>query len=121
NEYLADIGGADGVTDPRCHGADWVRPVTEMDVYRRFFQLATMASSGVAIPGIGSARPPEAGLIPDITGVTGQSAGSPVEVADAAPTDAMTAAIAADPDEAAVFAEQLEALAEAPERFAAGL
>lgn len=121
NEYLADIGGADGVTDPRCHGADWVRPVTEMDVYRRFFQLATMASSGVAIPGIGSARPPEAGLIPDIPGVTGQSAGSPVEVADAAPTDAMTAAIAADPDEAAVFAEQLEALAEAPERFAAGL
>jgi acyl-homoserine-lactone acylase len=70
NQYLQDVGGAAGIEDPRCKGADWVRPLTEIDVYRRFFQLATMASSGVAITGIAKAQPPAGGLVPVVPGVT---------------------------------------------------
>jgi acyl-homoserine-lactone acylase len=58
NRYLQEVGGADGVRDPRCNGAEWVRPIDEMDVYRRFYQLASLASTGVAIDEIGGATPP---------------------------------------------------------------
>ncbi len=64
NKWLADAGGPDGLTDPRCKGADWVRPINEMDVYRRFYQLASLASRGVAIDGIGGAQPPDGGQSP---------------------------------------------------------
>ncbi len=57
NDYLDDVGGADGLPDPRCRGAEWVRPITTTDVYRRFYQLASLASGGVAIPGITNAAP----------------------------------------------------------------
>ncbi len=60
NRYLAEIGGAKGVKDPVCQGKPWVGPITEMDVFRRFYQLALLASSGVAIDGIGGAQPPSA-------------------------------------------------------------
>jgi acyl-homoserine-lactone acylase len=46
------------VTDPACKGKPWVTPITQMDVFRRFYQLALLASSGVAIDGIGGAQPP---------------------------------------------------------------
>jgi acyl-homoserine-lactone acylase len=58
NRWLRDIGGADGVTDPNCAGQPWVTEITEIDAYRRFYQLALLASSGVAIDGIGGAQPP---------------------------------------------------------------
>ena len=58
NRWLRDVGGAAGITDPACQGAAWVTPITEMDAYRRFYQLALLASSGVAIDGIGAAQPP---------------------------------------------------------------
>lgn len=56
NAYLAKTG-VDEIPDPRCRGADWVRPITELDVYRRFHQLGSLASSGAAITGIGAAAP----------------------------------------------------------------
>jgi acyl-homoserine-lactone acylase len=62
NRYLEDIGGADGISDPRCAGEAWVRPIEEMDVYRRFYQLASLASTGVAIDEIGGAAPPHPSL-----------------------------------------------------------
>jgi acyl-homoserine-lactone acylase len=58
DRWLASVGGAAGVTDPACQGKPWVTPITEMDAYRRFYQLALLASSGVAIDGIGGAQPP---------------------------------------------------------------
>ncbi|HVF05988.1 MAG TPA: penicillin acylase family protein, partial [Frankiaceae bacterium] len=58
NRWLAEAGGAAGITDPACKGAAWVTPITEMDAYRRFYQLALLASAGVAIDGIGGAQPP---------------------------------------------------------------
>ncbi len=56
NKYLRETG-VDGIPDERCRGEEWVRPITEIDVYRRFFQLGGMASTGVAIPGIVAAAP----------------------------------------------------------------
>jgi acyl-homoserine-lactone acylase len=44
--------------DPACAGKPWVKPIEEIDVYRRFFQLATLASQMVALDGIGGAQPP---------------------------------------------------------------
>lgn len=118
NRYLADIGGADGVSDPRCHGEEWVRPITEMDVYRRFFQLASMASSGVAITGIASAQPPVGGVVPVIPGVTDALTDPLADLFDSAGSaGAMSAAVAADPGEISVFTDQLQALADAPARL----
>ena len=57
NAYLAEVG-VDGIPDPRCRGKAWVRPITELDAFRRFYQLALLASSGVAIDGIAQAQPP---------------------------------------------------------------
>jgi acyl-homoserine-lactone acylase len=56
NAYLRDTG-VENIPDPRCRGADWVRPITELDAYRRFHQLGDLASSGAAITGIGAAAP----------------------------------------------------------------
>jgi acyl-homoserine-lactone acylase len=58
NRYLREVGGPAGISDPACKGAEWVRPITEMDAYRRFYQLALLASSGLAFEGIGGAQPP---------------------------------------------------------------
>jgi len=57
NRFLSDTG-VDRLSDPTCRGKPWVKPITEIDAYRRFYQLALLASSGVAIDGIGAAQPP---------------------------------------------------------------
>src|SRR4051794_13150264 len=54
--YLAATG-VDPTPAPACCGKDWVKPISEIDAYRRFYQLALLASAGVAIDGIGSAAP----------------------------------------------------------------
>jgi acyl-homoserine-lactone acylase len=59
NRYVAEAGRG-GIKDPACDGEPWVRPIEEIDAYRRFYQLASLASSGVAIDGIGAAQPPGA-------------------------------------------------------------
>ena len=63
NRYLSDVGGSAGVSDPNCKGKPWVTPITEIDAYHRFYQLALLASSGVAIDGIGAAQPPAVGSV----------------------------------------------------------
>ena len=57
NRYLDETGVAN-LPDPACRGKEWVRPIEEIDVYRRFYQLALLASTGVALDGIGGAQPP---------------------------------------------------------------
>jgi acyl-homoserine-lactone acylase len=56
NRYLQDVG-VDRISDPRCRGKPWVRPISTMDVYRRFWQLGILASQGVAVDGIATAAP----------------------------------------------------------------
>jgi acyl-homoserine-lactone acylase len=59
NRYLRRTG-VENIPDPRCRGAEWVRPISLMDAYRRFYELVLYASSGVAIDGIANAQPPGA-------------------------------------------------------------
>jgi acyl-homoserine-lactone acylase len=56
NQYLRNRG-VDRIPDRSCRGADWVRPIKPIDVYRRFFQLGILASSGAVIDGITGASP----------------------------------------------------------------
>jgi acyl-homoserine-lactone acylase len=57
NDYLADRG-VERIPDPRCRGEEWVKPITEVDAYRRFYQLGLLASQTVAVDGIANATPP---------------------------------------------------------------
>jgi acyl-homoserine-lactone acylase len=61
NRYLKEVG-VDRISDPRCRGKDWVQPITELDAYRRFWQLGILASQGVALDGIAQATPPTPAL-----------------------------------------------------------
>jgi acyl-homoserine-lactone acylase len=60
NRYLRETG-VRGISDPACRGAEWVRPITEMDLYRHFHAVAAAGSSTLLIDGIASAAPPSAG------------------------------------------------------------
>jgi acyl-homoserine-lactone acylase len=64
NRYLRRVGGARGVRDPRCRGRSWVRPIRQIEVYRRFYQLIELASGDVVIPGIAQAKPPAGFALP---------------------------------------------------------
>ncbi|MGI8461162.1 MAG: penicillin acylase family protein [Solirubrobacterales bacterium] len=57
NAYLKETG-VENITDPACKGAEWVQPITELDAYRRFYQLGLLASQTVAVDGIAGATPP---------------------------------------------------------------
>ncbi|MFF8513146.1 penicillin acylase family protein [Streptomyces sp. NPDC015492] len=48
------------VSDPACAGADWVRPVTALDVARRGFAVSVLGGQGRAVDGITAAAPPAA-------------------------------------------------------------
>jgi acyl-homoserine-lactone acylase len=63
NKYLRETG-VDNLPDSSCRGEPWVREITEMDAYRRFYQLGLIASQGVAIDGIGGAQPPHPPIVP---------------------------------------------------------
>ncbi|MCG5217340.1 penicillin acylase family protein [Streptosporangium sp. KLBMP 9127] len=60
NRFLRETG-VRNISDPACRGADWVRPISEMDVYRHFHALMALDAR---IPGkigaIVSAQPPGA-------------------------------------------------------------
>ena len=58
NRFVRDVGGPNGISDPACKGAEWVRPITEKDAFLRFYQLVLLASQSVAIDGIGAAEIP---------------------------------------------------------------
>ena len=67
NKYLAETG-VDNLPDPRCRGANWVS-ISEIDAYRRFYQLALLASQSVAIDGIARRKDP---LAPSTSGGPGR-------------------------------------------------
>jgi acyl-homoserine-lactone acylase len=56
NTYLRRKG-VNHLPDARCRGADWVRRIKAIDVYRRFHQLGSLATAGAAIDGIAQAAP----------------------------------------------------------------
>jgi acyl-homoserine-lactone acylase len=46
------------ITDPACRNADWVGPVTTLDVARRGFAVSVLGGQGRGIDGITAAKPP---------------------------------------------------------------
>jgi acyl-homoserine-lactone acylase len=60
NAYLRRTGRAK-LPDPRCRGKAWVRPITVLDMYRRFYQLGLRASSANFRNEIVAAEPPPGG------------------------------------------------------------
>jgi acyl-homoserine-lactone acylase len=57
NAYLRSRG-RDKLPDPRCRGKDWVRPISELDLYRRYYMLSLRASSVNFLAGFVDAFPP---------------------------------------------------------------
>ena len=45
NRYLAKTG-VNNLPDETCKGEPWVKPITVLDIYLRFYELGTMAGSG---------------------------------------------------------------------------
>ncbi|MFF3489943.1 penicillin acylase family protein [Streptomyces sp. NPDC002795] len=51
------------ITDPACKGADWVKPVTPLDVATRGFAISVLGGQGRGIEGITAAQPPTTGAV----------------------------------------------------------
>jgi acyl-homoserine-lactone acylase len=61
NQALED-GRRDGSADPRCRDASWVRPIRDVDVWRRVYRVTTLlGSGGVLTVAIATAQPPATG------------------------------------------------------------
>lgn len=59
NRYLAETG-VGSITDPACRGAAWVRPITELDVYRHAHAEIIMGTADALLDGEVNAVPPGA-------------------------------------------------------------
>jgi acyl-homoserine-lactone acylase len=57
DRFLRDRAGT-GLSDPRCRGASWVRPIGAIDVWRRLYRVATLLGSSGLIRFIATAQPP---------------------------------------------------------------
>jgi len=57
NRWLSKTG-VSKIQDVTCKGQPWVKQINEQDVYRRFFELGTLASAGAAVDGTTNASPP---------------------------------------------------------------
>ncbi|MFE0516546.1 penicillin acylase family protein [Streptomyces sp. NPDC058964] len=79
--------GQNRVDAPACRDADWVRPITAVDVAARSFALAVLGGQGRAVDGITAARPPAA---------TTPAAGAPDPARTARATRALLSADTAD-------------------------
>jgi acyl-homoserine-lactone acylase len=60
NAYLRRVG-VNGISDPACRGKAWVRPLTELDMWRANWASIVRASSRALLDGIVAAEPPAAG------------------------------------------------------------
>lgn len=56
NRYLSETG-VDRLPDPTCRGAEWVQPISEIDVYRMAHALGMFAGAAASAGGIGAAVP----------------------------------------------------------------
>jgi acyl-homoserine-lactone acylase len=59
NRYLAEHPVA-SLPDPACRDAQWVRPITELDIWRRTYQLAELSGGEAVLGLVASAQPPGA-------------------------------------------------------------
>ncbi|WNF30734.1 penicillin acylase family protein [Streptomyces sp. C11-1] len=73
NRYLSETG-VDNISDPACRGADWVRPITELDVYRHAHAEIIMGSADPLLDGQVNAAPPGASAAAPATSLAERSA-----------------------------------------------
>ncbi|MEZ5074118.1 MAG: penicillin acylase family protein [Solirubrobacterales bacterium] len=59
NAFLKKVG-VDGISDPRCRGEKWVKPIKPIDVWRRIYQADLLASGQNFISDFVAATPPTA-------------------------------------------------------------
>ncbi|MER6112294.1 penicillin acylase family protein [Streptomyces hirsutus] len=93
------------ITDPACRNADWVRPVTTLDVAARGFALAVLGGEGRTVDAITAARPP-ASAGPDAAEGPGSSA-SPGSAGTSEAGGTAGTAPSPSPEEAARAAREL--------------
>ncbi|MFC7259830.1 penicillin acylase family protein [Streptomyces lutosisoli] len=72
------------ITDPACQGADWVRPVTPVDVAARNFALAVLGGQGRGVEGITAAQPPTTSAVTSTPAASGSAAPDAKSTAQAA-------------------------------------
>jgi acyl-homoserine-lactone acylase len=61
NRYVGELrAGQHTGRHASCRDAEWIGPITEDDIYRRYYRLALIASSSVFVEGIATAAPPSA-------------------------------------------------------------
>ena len=59
NDYLRSVGGSQGIKDPSCRGAAWIKPdATPLDLWYGVYAANLLASTGVFVPQIVDAAPP---------------------------------------------------------------
>lgn len=87
NLYLSDIGGAAGITDPRCADAPWVREITEIDLWRTYIDSAVRAGRGALASNVVNAQPPGAAGAEARSGALGGSPTLDEVAAELADTD----------------------------------
>ncbi len=73
NAYLKKTG-VKKLPDPTCRGKAWVKPITVMDAYHRFYQLLGYGSTDPSMDGIAEAQPPAPILMKAGEGEGGQQA-----------------------------------------------
>ncbi|RZS36859.1 acyl-homoserine-lactone acylase [Herbihabitans rhizosphaerae] len=56
NRYLAETG-VGNISDPACRGKDWVRPISDIDVYRHVHMTVIMGSTDYVLDGVVGAKP----------------------------------------------------------------
>lgn len=72
------------VTDPACKGADWIRPVTALDVARRGYAITVLGGQGAVADSITGARPPSGPAASKPDASRPKSAPAPADPAQAA-------------------------------------
>jgi acyl-homoserine-lactone acylase len=58
NNYLASVGGSQGVPDPTCRGQAWVKPITLLDAYLLVYQLGDIEGLSSEPDALATAQPP---------------------------------------------------------------
>jgi acyl-homoserine-lactone acylase len=60
NDYLASVGGPQGVPDPTCRGQAWIKPITALDAYLWVYQAVEIEAGSSNPNWIANAQPPTA-------------------------------------------------------------
>ncbi|MGW6568637.1 penicillin acylase family protein [Streptomyces sp. NPDC054975] len=82
NRYLAETG-VNNISDPACRGAAWVRPITELDVYRHAHAEIIMGSADALLDGQVNAVPPGASAAAPATKPASSPARTAAKIRDA--------------------------------------